>query len=298
MPLAVTPIRPDELLPAARLLFLAVLEAEREKRAERFASLVTSGEIDPAGLLVARRSGTPVGAAVVQLLPGGSAVVVPPSPQGGEVADALAAATVDFLRNSPSVIAHLFLDPSEVSKAAPLLRHGFRSAATITHMLRDLEHLPPPPSPGLTFTPSATDPALFGETLLATYIDSLDVPEANTDRPADDILTGYQPGQPATPHWWHARDSAGTPVGLVILIPPRFSPTWELGYLGVVPPARGCGFGTTLLRFALRTAQELGASHLTLSVDTRNEPALALYRGHGFRSFQEQRVFLWRRDLS
>lgn len=297
MPIAVTPIRPDELLPAARLLFLAVLEAEREKRAERFASLVTSGEIDPAGLLVARRNGTPVGAAVVQLLPGGSAVVVPPSPQGGEVADILATATVDFLQNSPSVIAHLFLDPSEVSKAVPLLRYGFRSAATITHMLRDLEHLPPPPI-GLTFTPSAVDPVLFGETLLDTYIDSLDVPEANTDRPADDILTGYRPGQPDPPHWWLARDSAGTPVGLVILIPPRFSPTWELGYLGVVPAARGSGFGTTLLRFALRTARELGASHLTLSVDTRNEPALALYRSHGFRSFQEQRVFLWRRDPS
>jgi len=262
---------------------------------ERFTGLVTSGEIDPGGLLLAKRNGTPVGAAVVQVLPGGSAVVVPPSPEGGEVADALAAATVDFLRKSPAVIAHLFLDPSEVSKAAPLLRHGFRSAAAITHMLRDLEHLPPPPR-HLTLIPSVADPVLFGETLLATYIDSLDVPEANTDRRADAILSGYLPGQPDSPHWWLARDSAGTPVGLVILIPPRFSPTWELGYLGVVPAARGNGYGTMLLRFALHTARELGATHLTLSVDTRNEPALAVYRGHGFRSFQEQRVFLWRRD--
>jgi RimJ/RimL family protein N-acetyltransferase len=41
---------------------------------------------------------------------------------------------------------------------------------------------------------------------------------------------------------------------------------------------------------------DLGARHLTLSVDTRNEPALAVYRTHGFRSYHEQRVFLWRRD--
>jgi GNAT superfamily N-acetyltransferase len=292
--ISVAPVTSADLLPAARQLFAAAPDAERETRAERFAALVTSGEIDAAGLLLAKRNGTPVGAAVVQILPGGSAVVVPPSPEGGIASDALAAASVALLRNSPSVIAHLFLDVPEVSKAAPLIRHGFRSAATITHMLRDLDHLPPPPV-GLTFDPSASSPALFGETLLATYDGSLDVPEANTDRPADDILTGYRPGQPDPPHWWLARDPAGEPVGVVILVPPRFSPTWEVGYLGVVPVARGRGFGAVLVRFALRQLRDLGAAHVTLSVDSRNEPALAVYRRHGFRSYREQRVFLWHR---
>ncbi len=294
MSLTVAPISPDELLPAARLLFAAASDADRETRAGRFAALVTSGEIDASGLLLAKRNGTPVGACVVQLLDGGSAVVVPPSPEGGVASDALAAASVALLARSPSVIAHLFLDIPDVSKAAPLVRHGFRSTATITHMLRDLEHLPPPPV-GLTFEPSATSPALFGETLLATYDGSLDVPEANTDRPADDILTGYRPGQPDPPHWWLARDPAGAPVGVVILVPPRFAPTWEVGYLGVVPAARGRGFGAVMVRFALRQIRDQGAAHVTLSVDTRNEPALGVYRRYGFRSYHEQRVFLWRR---
>jgi len=292
--ITVAPIAPDELLPAARLLFATASDADRETRAGRFADLVTSGEIDATGLLLAKRKGKPVGACVVQVLSGGSAVVVPPSPEGGVASDALAAATVALLQNSPSVIAHLFLDVPDVAKAAPLVRHGFRSAATITHMLRDTEHLPPPPV-GLAFESSATSPAVFGETLLATYVGSLDVPEANTDRPADDILTGYRPGQPDPPHWWLARDPAGEPVGVVILVPPRFSPTWEIGYLGVSPAARGRGFGQMLVRFALRQVRELGAQHVTLSVDTRNEPALSVYRRHGFRSYHEQRVFLWRR---
>lgn len=295
MPLSVAPITADELSSAARLMFTSAPAAEQDTRAGRFAELVTSGEIDAGGILLAKRDGTPVGVAVVQLLSGGSAVVVPPAPDGGEASDALAAATVAFLSASSAVIAHLFLDPGEVAKAAPLLRHGFGPAATITHMLRDLEHLPPRPR-GLTFDPAEAAPEVFGETLLATYDGSLDVPEANTDRPAADILAGYAQGQPDPPHWWLARDAAGTPVGVVLLSAPRFHPAWEVGYLGVVPAARGNGYGRTLLRFAMHACDHLGGEHLTLSVDARNEPALAVYRDHGFRRYHEQRVFLWRRD--
>jgi mycothiol synthase len=292
MSITVSPLHPPDLPAVARLMFAAAPAADRQTRADRFAELVTSGEIDAAGMLVAKRGSAILGSCVVQLMPGGSAVVTPP---GTPAADALAAATVEHLARSSAVIAHLFLGPSELAQADPLLAHGFRPAATITHMLRDLEHLPPPPL-GLTFVPSAFDPARFGDTLLATYDGSLDVPEANTDRTAEQILDGYRPGQPDPPHWWYAVDSAGTAVGVVLLIPPRFAPTWELGYLGVVPAARGKGHGTRLVRFALHVCDDLGAKHLTLSVDTRNEPALAVYRTHGFRSYHEQRVFLWRRD--
>lgn len=295
MAFSVAPVSPAEVLPAARLLFAAAPAPERETRAERFVELVTAGEIDPTGLLLAKRRGKPVGAVVVQLLPGGSAVVVPPAPEGGVAADALAAAVVEHLRANSALIAHTFLDPADVSQADPLVRHGFRPAAAITHMVRDLEHLPPPPA-GLAFTPSDADPDAFGEALVATYTDSLDVPEANTDRRPEQILAGYRPAQPDTPHWWLARDPAGSPVGVVILIAPRAAPAWELGYLGVVPSARGHGHGERLLRFAMHEVLRLGGRHMTLSVDTRNEPALSVYRRHGFRSFQEQRVFLWRAD--
>ena len=297
MAFSVAPVSPADILPAARLLFAAAPSSERESRAERFADLIATGEIDPAGLLLAKKKGKAVGAVVVQLLPGGSAVALPPAPERGEACDTLAAAAVEYLRTHSAVIAHTFLDPADVSQAEPLLRHGFRFAAAITHMLRDLEHLPPPPS-GLTFTPSEADADSFGQALIATYTGSLDVPEANTDRRPEQILAGYRPGQPDPPHWWLARTPAGEPVGVVILISPREAPAWELGYLGVVPSARGHGHGQRLLRFAMHTIQALGGKHMTLSVDTRNEPALSVYRRHGFRSYQEQRVFLWRADGS
>ena len=69
-------------LAGKRELAEAVPDADRETRAGRFADLITSGEIDATGLLLAKRNGKPVGACVVQVLPGGSGVVVPPSPEG------------------------------------------------------------------------------------------------------------------------------------------------------------------------------------------------------------------------
>ena len=84
MPLSVSPIAADEQLPAARLLFAAAPEGEREGRAERFAELVTSGEIDPGGLLLAKRNGTPVGAALKLIEPGRGEFLLE-SVEGGEV---------------------------------------------------------------------------------------------------------------------------------------------------------------------------------------------------------------------
>ncbi len=292
MPLRLSLCTLAELPAAAALLFRG--EPDAPARAERFAALVTSGELDLNGLLLATNDGTPVGFAVVQDLPGGSAVVLPPAPPGTPAADALAAAVVEHLRASSAVIASVFLSPDDTAAAAPLVRHGFRSAAGIAHMVRPLREVPTT-SNELLFEPADREP-LFGETLLATYVGSLDVPEANAPRPADDLLAGYRGEQPGPPHWWLARTPVGEVAGVLILIPPRHLPAWELGYLGVVPEHRGKGYGAVLLRFALRACREHGGEHLSLSVDTRNTPAVGLYRRFGFIQLQEQRVYLWRAD--
>ena len=291
MPL-VAPCPAADLPAAARLLFRGADDADA--RAARFAQLVRSGELDLNGLLLAKENGTPVGLAVVQHLPGGSAVVLSPAPPGTPAADALAAAVVDHLRSHSARIANVFLAPADTAHADPLVRRGFRPAAAIAHMVRPLADLPPAPT-ALRFEPADREP-LLGETLLATYVGSLDVPEASVPRPADSILAGYRGEQAGPPHWWLARTASGDVVGLVILVPPRHLPVWELGYLGVVPAHRGHGYGEALLRFALHACRRLGGEHLSLSVDTRNAPAVAIYHRAGFLHLQEQRVFLWRAD--
>ena len=52
--------------------------------------------------------------------------------------------------------------------------------------------------------------------------------------------------------------------------------------LYLVPSARGGGFGTAVLDFALKQARLLGIVTLHLEVDPKNERAMSLYRSRGF----------------
>jgi len=54
--------------------------------------------------------------------------------------------------------------------------------------------------------------------------------------------------------------------------------------LSVAQPAQGVGIGGMLLRFLFEEARRCGASQMFLEVRPSNQPALALYRRHGFRS--------------
>ncbi|MEO2090318.1 MAG: GNAT family N-acetyltransferase [Gemmataceae bacterium] len=296
MAVAVSPVTPAEYDTAARLVCGAAPTFGLEQRVGRFLAAVRGGEVDPAGVLLAKRNGEPVAVAVVQFLPGGTATLLPPTPHPeAEAGDALAAEIVAQLRTRNTSFACLFLDPDDPAPAAPLVRHGFRPVTRLTHLLRAGGHLPLPPEPpaDIRFEP-AQDLNEFGETLLATYEGTLDVPEVCGHRPAADVLAGNRANQPDPPLWWLARDPAGRPVGVVLLTHVGTPGVLELGYLGVVPVARGRGAGVALLQHAVRSAAEIGVNDLSLSVDERNEPALRLYHRHGFRPYQWQRVYLWR----
>ena len=52
--------------------------------------------------------------------------------------------------------------------------------------------------------------------------------------------------------------------------------------IAVAPDVQGRGVGTTLLRGVLQAATEAGGERCLLEVRAGNEPAIALYRGHGF----------------
>jgi putative acetyltransferase len=57
---------------------------------------------------------------------------------------------------------------------------------------------------------------------------------------------------------------------------------FELAKMAVEPTARGRGYGDLLMRAAIAFARQAGARRLTLVSNTRLEPAIRLYRKHGF----------------
>lgn len=58
--------------------------------------------------------------------------------------------------------------------------------------------------------------------------------------------------------------------------------SFELAKMAVEPAARGRGYGDLLMRAAIDFARQAGARRLTLVSNTALEPAIRLYRRHGF----------------
>lgn len=73
----------------------------------------------------------------------------------------------------------------------------------------------------------------------------------------------------------------GRAVGTCAMIP-EGAGVYELGKMGVDPSAQGGGVGAALLGAATRWARDRAASKIVLMSNTRLEPAIRLYRRHGF----------------
>jgi hypothetical protein len=67
---------------------------------------------------------------------------------------------------------------------------------------------------------------------------------------------------------------------------------WELLYVGLIPSARGHGWGREITRHAQWLTRQARRPRLVLAVDAANEPALRMYAALGFRAWERRRVFV------
>ncbi|QDU18362.1 GNAT family N-acetyltransferase [Urbifossiella limnaea] len=286
---------PDDLAAACRALASTRPALARDDAARRFLDLLRSGEFDPAGLFVTRGAGGTVrGAVLAQTLPGALGILFPPRTTPHRPADAepLLAAALDWLRGRGVKVCQSFAPRGDRADEPTLARAGFRHVTAVVHLRRERRD-DPEPAGALTFEPvDDANRAAFTAALLRSHDGSLDCPELTGTRTEADLLAGFHAPPPKRPDWWALARHGGEAVGVVLLEPGTEIGAVELSYLGLVPAARGRGWGEGLLRFALRAAGDARA--LTLSVDARNGPARRLYERHGFREADRREVFLWR----
>ncbi len=119
-----------------------------------------------------------------------------------------------------------------------------------------------------------------------TYQQTRDVPELNGLRSTHNTLMGYASGHPWPPkNWWVVRKE-DEDIGCLLLT--RIPDTGcELTYAGIVPEARGKGLGQAIMSFIRSWMIEQHRSRISLAVDVRNTPAIALYKACGFQSVLE-----------
>lgn len=119
--------------------------------------------------------------------------------------------------------------------------------------------------------------------LEASYENTLDCPALRGLRDTSDILRGHESSGVFDADLWTILRIEGEPAGALLLNPSPQQRSVELVYLGLAVKARGRGLGRMLLRHGLWRIAGRTERTMTLAVDERNAPAVALYRAEHFR---------------
>lgn len=144
----------------------------------------------------------------------------------------------------------------------------------------------------LLFQPvGAAELARLSELVRQTYVGSQDFPFLNGARTADDVLAGYAATGDSAMRGWRFVRCGDRDVGCVLAADHSGEEICELLYLGLVPAARGQGWGREMLNWAIQWANDNHRRPILVAVDANNAPAIALYAAAGF--MQTDRRATW-----
>ncbi len=244
------------------------------------------------GLLVASSQNQLLGAAWAQLTAGRTAVTWMPdakSPTGPALVRALA----DFLDSRDIVLAQFLASNSETVSPELLHAGDFQQLAKLAYLSIEKSCFSTQkPTGPLTFHPNAdSNPQRLGELLLRTYEGSLDCPALNGLRSATDVIQGYREQGNFAPERWFFVQQKEHDVGALLLTAYEDTGNWEIVYMGLLPEARGVGWGREVLEYAMWQAGLGGAERLVLAVDQANLFASAMYEQAGFTVWDQRIVY-------
>src|SRR5438128_308372 len=217
----IAPARPEEWPAAFALALPRAPETERPARVRNALTLLSAGEIDPQGIMVARTPGSLAGVQVCIPLAGKSGLFWLPQVEAGwegsDLGQHLVQSAVAWVRQRGAKLAQAILHPSDVVRAVPLLRCGFHRITRLQylrHELSDVAPLPALPARLQPFSPNLE--SLFQQTLLRSYDDTLDCPELNGVRTVEEIIEGHRAqGIWRQELWWLAWVN-DVPAGVVM----------------------------------------------------------------------------------
>jgi mycothiol synthase len=247
-----------------------------------------------------------VGAAWGQRQPGNTAILWPPRLVADEdlrTAGLLADAVVRQLDAAGVEMAQALLPSQEFELLPVLTAAGFAHLADLIYLSCEAAQFPtrPPECEGLQFAVhDAAERGRLIEVVERTYEGTLDCAGLNGMRRMDDVIDGYRETGVFRPENWLiavSRPSASSgqgerDVGVLLLADHPRAQHWELMYMGLVPEARGNGWGCEIVRQAQWLAQRAGTERIVLAVDAANRPALAMYERAGFAAWDRRSVFV------
>jgi len=143
-----------------------------------------------------------------------------------------------------------------------------------------------------------------------TYVNTLDCPALSEFRSTLQVLEGYRASEAFDQSLWFAvtdpniQNTSEREVGCVILAkhqsaePPanvdeaNLGGSVEIVYMGLVPEARGNGFGKQLVQKSFDVARDIGAGQVLLAVDQINHPAKLIYQLAGLKPIVHETIWV------
>ena len=254
-------------------------------------------------LLVATRDGEHiVGAAWYLVQPGRVGIAgslwlpTPNAPSAAEPGTQLLAVQQEMLAARGCQLIQSWL-PQSTGKAAHRLRQAGLQHVADVDCLVSLPHHWPKTEPSLEsrlhfLSCRSAHQERLKAVLSATYTDTLDCPGINALRDIEDVLEGYHAtGSPRKDGWWILQFD-DQDVGCLLLADFPGTRQIELVYLGLIPSARGKGWGRILVRYAQWFTFQATRDQLVLAVDATNHPARTLYSDTGFVVWKQRSVFI------
>jgi ribosomal protein S18 acetylase RimI-like enzyme len=187
-------------------------------------------------------------------------------------------------------LAQALVDPGETLERRMFQAAGFKELAVLSYLERPLSKtnapLPPQWPAGVQVRIEPYHDGRDSElatVLERSYEQTLDCPGLYGLRRTEDIIAGHKATGRFDPSLWTLLTVDEQLAGVVLINPFPGHKTAELVYIGLAPFARGRGLGRQLLRHGLCRLQGRRERSITLAVDERNTPALALYESEGFR---------------
>jgi ribosomal protein S18 acetylase RimI-like enzyme len=249
-------------------------------------------------LCVALRSGELCGAAWGQRQSGNIAVFWPPRLAIGEnraIEFALAECVVRMLDETGVEMVQTLVSPADEHVTRVLKHVNFRHLADLLYLTCEASRFPnsPPSRSELEFVRyDGAQRARLMRLVERSYDSTLDCAALNGVRDVDNVVTGYQATGSYRPELWQLVRAHGEDVGMVLLADHPKAGHWELMYTGLIPEARGRGWGRQITQHAQWMARQAGIERIVLAVDSVNVPAIRMYQSTGFEMWDKRSVYV------
>jgi mycothiol synthase len=291
---------PSQLHNEAMALVLRDVRADHRHEVVHGDSVVGAANAgrEEAGLFVALRGGKLCAAAWGQRQPGNTAVFWPAQFVAGYDADLAAQLTKAVAKSLDTAgvgLTQVLLPARDAEVEASLQLAGFRYLTNLSYLSCEAAEFPQaaPELRGLELAVfDQSQQERLEDLIERTYVGTLDCPQLNDARRMDDVVDGYRAtGAFRAENWLFAR-AANRDVGVLLVANHPKVRQGELIYMGLVPEARGRGWGSVLARHALWMARSATVERMILAVDVANRPALTIYRECGFLSWDRRSIFV------